>query len=95
MTPRWDKQRNQQRIKRYCTGQDVLCSWGMAFNVKKCEVMHIERNNPESVYSMDGHQLEVSEVERDIGVMMTSSLKPSAQCAKAARTAQAVLGQIS
>ena len=73
----------------------MLCSWGMAFNVKKCEVMHIGRNNPESVYSMDGHQLEVSEVERDIGVMMTSSLKPSAQCAKAARTAQAVLGQIS
>ena len=70
MTPRWDKQRIQQRIKRYCTGQEVLCSWadswGMAFNVKKGKVMHIGRNNLVNVYSMDGHQLEVSEVERNI-----------------------------
>ena len=67
----------------------------MAFNIKKCKVMHVGRGNPQNLYNMEGHQLEVTEVERDIGVMVTNTLKPSAQCAKAARTAQAVLGQIS
>ena len=33
--------------------------------------------------------------ERDIGVLVTANLKPAAQCAKAARTASVVLGQIS
>ena len=56
--------------------------------------MHVGRNNPQNVYTMEGQQLESTEVERDIGVMMTSALKPSAQCAKAAQTGQAVLGQI-
>ena len=56
--------------------------------------MHVGRNNPQNVYTMEGQQLESTEVERDIGVMMTSALKTSAQCAKAAQTGQAVLGQI-
>jgi hypothetical protein len=33
--------------------------------------------------------------ERDIGVLVTDDLKPGAQCAKAAKTASTVLGQIS
>jgi hypothetical protein len=33
--------------------------------------------------------------EKDIGVTVTTNLKPSAQCARAAKTAQTVLGQIS
>ena len=37
----------------------------------------------------------VTEEESDIGVIVTDNLKPAAQCSKAARTAQAVLGQIS
>jgi len=52
-------------------------------------------NNTKQVYTMKGQQLEVTEEERDIGVTMSKNLKPSAQCAKAARTAQTVLAQIS
>jgi hypothetical protein len=44
---------------------------------------------------MKGQQLEVTEEEKDIGVIMSKNLKPSAQCAKAARTAQTVLSQVS
>jgi hypothetical protein len=42
---------------------------------------------------MNGQELEVTaeETERDIGVMV-ADLKPSAQCAGAARTTQSVLG---
>ena len=43
---------------------------------------------------MCNKQLETTEEERDIGVIMSNKLKPGPQCAKAARTAQAVLGQI-
>ena len=46
------------------------------------------------VYFMGGYKLETTEEERDLGVTRTSKLKPSVQCAKAARTAQMVLGQI-
>ena len=70
-------------------------TWGMAFNVKKCKVMHFGSRNPKHQYTMGGQVLEVTEEERDIGVMVTNNLKPSAQCSKAARTAKAVLGQIS
>ena len=70
-------------------------TWGMAFNVKKCKVMHIGSRNPKYQYSMGGENLVVTEEERDIGVIVTDNLKPAAQCSKAARTAQAVLGQIS
>ena len=70
-------------------------TWGMAFNVKKCKVMHFGSRNPKHQYTMGGQVLEVTEEERDIGVMVTNNLKPSTQCSKAARTAKAVLGQIS
>jgi hypothetical protein len=43
-------------------------TWGMAFNVKKCKVMHVGHNNEKNVYMMNGGQLEATEEERDIGV---------------------------
>jgi hypothetical protein len=67
----------------------------MSFNTKKCKVMHFGRRNPQYDYEMNGERLEKVEEERDIGVTVQKSLKPSAQCAKAAGTARAVLGQIS
>ena len=87
-----DREKLQVALYRLCGWAE---NWGMAFNIKKCKVMHVGRGNPQNLYNMEGHQLEFTEVERDIGVMVTNTLKPSAQCAKAARTAQAVLGQIS
>ena len=69
-------------------------TWGMLFNVKKCKVMHLGHNNPRQVYTMLGQALEKTQEERDVGVMVTSSLKPSVQCAKAAQTANMVLGQL-
>ena len=47
------------------------------------------------LYTMGGQTLETTDCERDIGVLVTSDLKPSDQCAKAARTVYAMLGQIS
>ena len=68
--------------------------WCMAFNVKKCKVMHVGKNNMKADYVMGGQVLEDITEERDIGVMVTANLKPATQCVKAARTASVVLGQI-
>ena len=57
--------------------------------------MHLGHNNTEQAYFMEGQQLEVTEVERDIGVNVVKQLKQASQCQKAARTAQGVLSQIS
>ncbi len=67
----------------------------MVFNVGKCKLMHMGQQNPAFNYTMKGQVLEETKEEKDIGVMVTSNLKPTAQCARAAKTAQTVLGQIS
>ena len=68
--------------------------WGMAFIVAKCKVMHIGHGNPRYDYAMLNMDLAATTEERDLGVITSSKLKPTAQCAKAAKTAQAVLGQL-
>ena len=68
--------------------------WGMAFNVEKCKVMHMGRTNKRFEYTMGGRPLLVTEEEKDIGVYVTSTLKPTMQCAAAAKNGRAVLGQI-
>jgi hypothetical protein len=68
--------------------------WGMLFNVKKCKVMHVGRANARKDYQINGVTLDKTREEKDLGVVVTDTLKPSAQCAKAAKTATSVLGQI-
>jgi Reverse transcriptase (RNA-dependent DNA polymerase) len=50
--------------------------WGMRFNVKKCKVMHLGRNNSKNEYVMGGSKLEVTREEKDLGVIISDSLKP-------------------
>ena len=74
--------------------------WQMSFNELKCKIMHIGKNNPQYSYYMGGYApggtvLKVVQEEKDLGVMISNSLKPYAQCAKAAKTANSVLGQMS
>ena len=77
---------------------DTLCEWAekwaMRFNVGKCHVLHLGRTNPGTAYTMNGDLLEETEVEKDIGVLISRNLKPGKQCEKAARTASAVLTQV-
>ena len=67
---------------------------GMEFNVKKCKIIHIGRSNPQHDYYMAGHLLEKSEEERDIGVVIHSSLRPKRMCQTSARKAEIVLNNI-
>ena len=45
-------------------------------------------------FTMGGHILKSSKDKKDLGVLIDDSLKPSAQCAKAASKANLVLGQL-
>ena len=66
----------------------------MLFNMDKCHVIHAVKKNPNFDYTWWGSGLLVSESEKDVGVMITSNLKPSVQCARAAKKANMVLGQL-
>ena len=68
--------------------------WQLLFNRAECKVIHFGKNITRQVYTMGGMNLEVSKQEKDLGVLVDESLKPSAQCAKAAAKANSVLGQL-
>ena len=68
--------------------------WQMLFNMEKCHVIHVGRKNQHFGYRWGGGELVETEVEKDVGVMVTSNLKPSVQCASAAKKANMVLGQL-
>ena len=66
----------------------------MRFNTDKCHVLHMGRTNSACDYTLNGQVLRKVNSERDIGVQVSGDLKVSDQCARAARTAMAVLVQI-
>ena len=69
--------------------------WCMSFNIDKCKIMHVGNHNPRFQYFMHGVPLQVVEEEKDIGVVIHRSLKPSKHCEKISNTAGAVLSQLS
>ena len=77
---------------------DKLCLWAnewqLYFNVGKCKVLHVGRNNPKFQYKMANQPIQSVESERDLGIMIDSTAKPSLQCAKAAQKGNQVLGQL-
>lgn len=83
-----DRDKLQAALDGLCEWADT---WGMAFNVKKCKIMHVGLHNPEYEYYMRGHKLDAVEEEKDVGVIIHKSLKPHKQCKVAAATAGGVL----
>ena len=75
-----------------------MVEWGdasdMQFNQSKCKIMHLGKNNPRYTYTMKGIPIAVIESEKDLGVWIDSSLKPSLQCEQAAKNAHRVLSLI-
>ena len=68
--------------------------WQMPFNTSKCRVMHLGRANSKYEYTMGNHTLEVTTEEKDLGVIISSNLKPSRQCQQAYSKANRALGLI-
>ena len=73
--------------------------WGMMLNLDKCKILHCGHNNPCYTYIIDGyapagHVIAETKEEKDLGVIIHNSGKPSRQCAEAAKKANQVLGQM-
>ena len=47
----------------------------MEFNVDKCKIMHIGRDNPGHAYTMGGVELTVTSEEKDLGVLIDDRLE--------------------
>ncbi len=73
-----DQQRLQDSLDRlYKWSVD----WHLLFNLGKYKVMHLGGpKNRRFVYLMGGVRLEVTHEEKDVGVLVTEDLKPTAQC---------------
>ena len=62
--------------------------------VSKCKVMYVGKKNPRHPYYMSSNGLKSVEVEKDLGIMITSDLKCSQQCEYAYSKANRVMGMI-
>ena len=69
-------------------------TWQLRFNIDKCKIIHMGKNNPKFQYIMNNTPIQSVESERDLGVIIDHTAKPSLQCAKAAQKANQVLGQL-
>ena len=68
--------------------------WQTIFNIDKCKVMHVGNANKQYEYFMANEQIKTTEVEKDLGIFLDQSLKPSVQVAEAVKVANRVLGQL-
>ena len=68
--------------------------WQMQFNLEKCKVMHFGYNNPCLEYTMGEAKLTVTKSEKDLDVVIDSTLKPAAHIVNCVKKANQMLGMI-
>lgn len=90
---------SEEDRRKFQDGVDGLARWSqdwqLLFNVGKCKIMHFGAKNQNFKYTMNGQEMEEVDMEKDVGVLVTTNLKPSQQCSAAAGKANSVLGQLS
>ena len=89
---------SNSQIKELQNNLDRLSEWGqtwqMSFNVDKCKVLHIGYRNEKANYTLNGTQLKSVDREVDLGVTISSNLKPSQQCSEVVKKANKIIGLI-
>ena len=69
-------------------------NWQLPFNINKCKSLHLGRNNPRTIYSMNGHFLEQVDDEKDLGIIIDKELKFHKQTSAAVKKGNKMLGLI-
>ena len=86
-----DRKKLQQIIDNLTEWAD---KWAMDFNTAKCKILHVGRDNPKYDFYMKGTKIKDDDEEKDLGVWVDATMKPTKQCAKAAKSANFALGQM-
>ncbi len=72
--------------------------WSMSLNSSKCKIMHFGKQNPRRKYYIEGKVgrvwLETTEVEKDLGVMISSDGRNNKQVESAVSKANRALGRM-
>ena len=68
--------------------------WQMEFNIDKCSVINLGRENQHNRYTLRNVLLKKSKTERDLGVVVSTDLRPRQHCVAARNRANRVLGFI-
>ena len=73
-------------------------TWQLTFNAKKCKTMHLGNNNPKTTYSLTTSagvsQLEPTQAEKDLGVMVDDQLTFTCHVQAAVNKANKIIGLI-
>jgi len=62
---------------------DSSVDWQMLFNTDKCKVLHFGYKNMSNIYSLG---INAENEEKDLGVIVSDTLKPRSQCIAAAQS---------
>ncbi|VDL91390.1 unnamed protein product [Schistocephalus solidus] len=67
--------------------------WLLSFNENKCNIIRVGKSKPSNrtVNSLNGIPFKGVDVQKDLGVWITHSLKPSLHCGKVANAAMSIL----
>nr|VZI50351.1 unnamed protein product [Spirometra erinaceieuropaei] len=85
-----DEEHLQENLNRL---QQWSKAWLLPFNEKKCNILRVGRaRSPNHMaYCLNGIPLQEVDSQKDLGVWITTSLKPSLHCTKIAKSAMSVL----
>ncbi len=73
---------------------DWAMKWQMEFNIGKCSILSVGRNSSVYYYSLNATPIDRSRCERDLGVLVSSDLRPRNHCIQVKNRASRVLGFI-
>ncbi|KAJ7405470.1 rna-directed dna polymerase from mobile element jockey-like [Willisornis vidua] len=74
--------------------QESTCANHMKFNKVKCKVLHLNQRNPQQQFRLGDEWIEGSPAEKDLGILMDTTLGGSQQYALPAHRASGILGCI-
>ena len=59
---------------------DWIIKWQMDININMCNTIHVGRRNTNNRYTLNGAHIGKSNLEKDLGVLMSQDLRSRKQC---------------